>query len=189
MQVTFATREDPDNIISVADVKRHLRVNHNLEDTLITGIRDAAIQWVENYANVRLGGVTAYGYLPRFQQSFFPVGPVREITQVDYQTDNGSTFATLPSSDWHGDIRTKPARIAFSDYPAPYEHALMPVRITFSVGYIVPGGIPEPIMQAIKLLCGHWYDNRSDEVIGTITSRLKLGVDALLSGERFIYIP
>ncbi len=187
MQVTFASREDPDNIISLADVKRHLRVVHNLEDTLITSIRNAAIQWVENYANIRIGSVTAYGYLPRFVASYFPVGPVREINTVEYETDNDGTLATLSSSSFHKDIRTQPARIAFSDVPTVYEYALMPVRIEFSVGYDV-AAIPEPVMAAIKLICGHLYENRQDEVIGTITSRLKLGVDALLAGERIMYI-
>lgn len=186
MQVTYSTSADPDDILSIGDLKRHLRVTHSLEDTLLRYLRDAAIKWVEDYTNTNLGAVSAIGYLPAFHASYFPVGPVREVSAVKYQTDNAGTTATLATSSYHVDLRTRPSRIAFSDYPAPYEYALMPVSIEFSVGHQV-GSIPAPYIQAIQLLCGHWYDNRSEEVIGTITSRLKLGVDALLSGERFIY--
>ena len=186
MQMTISGSTDYDSIITVADIKEHLRVTHDLEDDLIGAIRVAAVNFIENYCNVRLGSFTAYGYLPRWVGSYIPVGPVTAISAVEYETDNAGTLSTLDSSKWHVDTRSQPARISFSDYPAPYEHALMPIRITMTVGHAYDN-IPGTLMQAIRLMCAHLYENRQDEVIGTITSRVKLGIDALVSGERIIY--
>lgn len=188
MQVTLSTTTDANDIISVADIKEHLRVTHDLEDDLIVGIRAAAINYVQNYANVVLGSVTAYGYMPAFAATYFPIGPVTAVSTVEYETDNEGTLTTMSSNDWHVDTRTRPARISFSDIPSPYEHALMPIRVTFTVGHGTDA-IPGVIIQALKLLCAHFYENRQEEIVGTITSRVKLGLDALLSGERIIHQP
>jgi uncharacterized phiE125 gp8 family phage protein len=51
------------NVITTADLKAHLRVDHNDEDTLIEALRDAAIETVNNYCNINLGDVTAVMYL------------------------------------------------------------------------------------------------------------------------------
>ena len=188
MQVTLSTTTDPNDIITLADIKSHLRITHDLEDGLLTGIRAAAINYVQNYANVQLGSVTAYGYMPAFVASYIPIGPVTAISAVEYETDNDGTLQTMPSADWHVDTRTRPARISFSDIPSPYEYAMMPIRVTMTVGH-AEDAIPGVIIQAIKMLAAHLYENRQDEVVGTITSRVKLGLDALLAGERFIYQP
>jgi uncharacterized phiE125 gp8 family phage protein len=44
--------------------------------------------------------------------------------------------------------------------------------------------IPTPLIQAVRLLVGHLYENRVEEVTGTITTRLKVGIDALVSPYR-----
>lgn len=186
MQITTSGSTNYDSIITVAEIKAHLRVTHSLEDDLIDSIRVAAVNFIENYCNVKLGSFTAYGYLPRWVASYIPVGPVTAISAVEYETDNAGTLATLDTSNWHVDTRSRPARITFSDYPAPYEHALMPIRITMTVGHSYDS-IPGTLMSAIRLICAHLYENRQEEVMGTLSSRIKLGVDALVSGERIIY--
>lgn len=188
MQVVRQTRTDANDIITVAELKRHLRVTHSLEDNLIEGIRAAAINYVENFANLFLGSDTAYGYLTRFESAYFPVGPVTAVEKIEFETDNAGTLSTMPSADYHLDLKSKVARVAFSDYPTPYEYALNPIRITFTAGH-PEDGIPGAIMQAIKLICGHLYDHRHSEITGTIATSIKLGVDALLSGERITYQP
>lgn len=40
--------------------------------------------------------------------------------------------------------------------------------------------VNDAIRGAILLLCGHLYVNREEEVTGTITSRMRVGVDELL---------
>jgi len=67
-----------------------------------------------------------------------------------------------------------------------YEYALTPVVVTFTAGYTT---MPDPVLQAIRLLVAHMYENRQEEVLGTITTRLKFGLEALLNPFRVIYQP
>jgi len=181
---------DQDTIITVADLKAHLRVTHTQEDTLISALRSAAISWVEEHCNIKLGSYTARGYLPDWRVAYFPIGPVTAITEVKYQTtadkDYTTDLTTLATTLWYTDEITQPARIAFRDYPTTYDYALTPVVVTFTAGYTT---MPAPVLQAIRLLVAHMYENRQEEVIGTITTRLKFGLEALLNPFRIIYQP
>lgn len=181
---------DQDTIITVADLKAHLRVTHTQEDTLISALRSAAISWVEEHCNIKLGSYTARGYLPDWRVAYFPIGPVTAITEVKYQTtadkDYTTDLTTLATTLWYTDEIMQPARIAFRDYPTTYDYALTPVVVTFTAGYTT---MPAPVLQAIRLLVAHMYENRQEEVIGTITTRLKFGLEALLNPFRIIYQP
>jgi uncharacterized phiE125 gp8 family phage protein len=181
---------DQDTIITVADLKAHLRVTHTQEDTLISALRSAAISWVEEHCNIKLGSYTARGYLPDWRVAYFPIGPVTAITEVKYQTtadkDYTTDLTTLGTTLWYTDEITQPARIAFRDYPTTYDYALTPVVVTFTAGYTT---MPAPVLQAIRLLVAHMYENRQEEVTGTISTRLKFGLEALLNPFRIIYQP
>jgi uncharacterized phiE125 gp8 family phage protein len=137
-----------------------------------------------------LGSYTARGYLPDWRVAYFPIGPVTAITEVKYQTtadkDYTTDLTTLGTTLWYTDEITQPARIAFRDYPTTYDYALTPVVVTFTAGYTT---MPAPVLQAIRLLVAHMYENRQEEVIGTITTRLKFGLEALLNPFRIIYQP
>jgi uncharacterized phiE125 gp8 family phage protein len=115
---------------------------------------------------------------------------VTAVTEVKYQTtadtDYTTDLTTLVASNWFTDTISQPARIAFRDYPNVYEYALTPVVVSFTAGY---GTMPAPVLQAIRLLVAHMYENRQEEIVGTITTRLKFGLDALLNPFRIIYQP
>jgi len=180
---------DQDTIITIADLKAHMRVTHTQEDTYISSLRSAAISFVEEHCNIKLGSYTARGYLAGFYNSYVPIGPVTAFTEVKYQTTSDKTYAnldTLAAGNWFTDEISKPARIAFRDYPNVYEYALTPVVVSFTAGYTT---MPEPVLQAIRLLVAHMYENRQEEITGTITARLKFGLDALLNPFRVIYQP
>jgi uncharacterized phiE125 gp8 family phage protein len=181
---------DQDTIITVADLKSHLRVTHTQEDTLIGALRSAAISWVEEHCNIKLGSYTARGYLTDWRPAYFPIGPVTAISEVKYQTtadkDYTTDLTTLATTLWFTDEVTQPARIAFRDYPTTYDYALTPVVVTFTAGYTT---MPAPVVHAIRLLVAHMYENRQEEVIGAMTTRLKFGLEALLNPFRIIYQP
>jgi len=167
-----------------------MRVTHTQEDTLIGALRSAAIAWVEEHCNIKLGSYTARGYLPGFYNSYIPIGPVTAISEVKYQTtadtDYDTDLTTLAGTYWFTDLISQPARIAFRDYPHVYDYALTPVVVSFTAGYTT---MPAPVLQAIRLLVAHMYENRQEEVTGTITTRLKFGLEALLNPYRIIYQP
>jgi uncharacterized phiE125 gp8 family phage protein len=187
LQTDVSSTSLAEQIISTAELKKHLRVTHALEDTLIEAARLAAIAYVENYCNVLLGSYSATGYLRSWRRATFPVGPLSAVGAVSYQ-DTTDTTQTLSSTLVHYDIQREPGQIYFHDTPSVEEYSLTPIAIAFTVGY-APADIPAPIISAIKLIVGHLYDMRTDEVSGTITTRVKLGTDALLNGYRILHQP
>lgn len=176
-----------EQIISTAELKKHLRVTHALEDTLIEAARLSAIGYVENYCNVLLGSYLATGYLRDWRYATFPVGPVSAVGAVVYD-DSSGTEQTFSSSNVYSDINRQPGQITFRDVPSLEDYNLSPIRVSFTVGY-APADIPAAIVSAIKLIVGHLYDMRTDEVTGTITTRVKLGTDALLNSYRIMHQP
>jgi uncharacterized phiE125 gp8 family phage protein len=187
LQTDVSTTPLAEQIISTAELKKHLRVTHALEDTLIEAARLAAISYVENYCNVLLGSYAATGYLRDWRFASFPVGPLSAVGSVVYDDSSGAQ-QTFSSNSVYFDIQRQPAQISFQDVPSLQDYNLTPIRISFTVGY-APADIPAPIVAAIKLIVGHLYDMRTDEVAGTITTRVKLGTDALLNAHRIIAQP
>jgi hypothetical protein len=49
--------------------------------------------------------------------------------------------------------------------------------------------MPAPVLQAVRLLVAHMYENRQEEITGTISTRLKFGLEALLNPFRIMYQP
>ncbi len=187
LQTDVSSTALAEQIISTVELKKHLRVTHALEDSLIEAARQAAITYVENYCNVLLGSYLATGYLRSWQAATFPVGPLSAVGDTKYLNSSG-VETTLSSYNVHFDIKREPAQICFHDTPSVEEYSLTPINIGFTVGY-APADIPGGIIAAIKLIVGHLYDMRTDEVTGTITSRVKLGTDAMLNPHRIIVNP
>ena len=46
--------------------------------------------------------------------------------------------------------------------------------------------VSEPSSHAIKLLVSHMYDQRSPEIAGMMTTKLKLGLESLLNPYRIV---
>ena len=171
------------NVITTADLKAHLRVDHSDEDTLIEALRDAAIETVNNYCNTNLGDVTAVMYLDKFYSHWeIPVGPVISISSITYNTA-ANTTATLDAGNYYVDTVRKPARISIINAPQVYDYVHNGVQVNFSYGFL-EAEVPKPLMHAIRLMVGHWYEQRQQVVVGTIVANLPLGIYSLLNPYR-----
>lgn len=184
MTVEITGTPDLNSIITVAQLKEHLRVDHTDEDTLIEAYRDAAIAWIEDYCNTRLGDVTAVGYIDFFYNVRLPIGPVNSITSVQY-TDTANTTQTLATAKWWADIKTKAARITFDSVPDLYDDTFNAVQVNMTVGY-AEATIPKPMITAIRWMVAHLYEQRQPVVAGTIATKLPLGLYAILNPYRVI---
>lgn len=173
------------DIIATADLKAHLRVDHNDENTLIEALRDAAIAHVENYCNVKLGDVTAVMYLDGFPMSWeIPVGPVQSIASIAYNNTT-TTTQTLASTAWYADLIRRPARVSVINPPSVADYTHNGVQITCTIGY-PEAEIPAPIIHAIRLIVGHYYEQRQQVVVGVSAVELPFGIHALLNPYRIV---
>ncbi|MGC9260913.1 MAG: head-tail connector protein [Phycisphaerae bacterium] len=115
----------------------------------------------------------------------FPLIAVNSIVYVD----GNQTQQTLATSAYSVDTASRVPRI----WPSPGGYwptsAMQPgaVQISFTAGFQGAGGasdttaVPTPIIQAIKLLASHWYENREAVSMGVKPTALPMGVDSLIA--------
>ena len=173
----------PTEVITTAEAKTHLRVDHSNDDTYIDALVTAARQHVEK-ATRRAVGAQTWDY---FWDSFashieIPKPPLVSITTVKY-TDSDGTQQTATGTLYTTDADATPGlvHLAYDQSWPSYRAIPNTIEIRAVVGSAT---VPKPIEQAMLLLVGHWYENREEVVVGTITSQLTMAVDALLAPYR-----
>lgn len=173
--------------VTLAQQKLHSRIVSDAEDSLIEGFIRAARIHAETVQRRQL--ITAMWRLSLDQfpcgPIYLPLPPLQSVTSVTYVDAAGQT-QTL--ADCQVDTYREPGRIV------PAYGSLWPtarcqpnsVNVIFVAGYgDLSSDVPESTRQAIKLLAGHYFENREAVVVGTITSVLPMAVDALLSDGKF----
>lgn len=183
--------------VSLAEMKLHLRVDDDItgDDAMISALITAARQKVEIETRRALVTQTQIMRLDGFPRSdcpdlaiVLPNPPVQSVTSITYVDTAGDT-QTLDSADYLVDTTTTPARITpVYNGSWPLARAQMnAVAVTFIAGYAPGSGsptdyaanVPQALKAAIKLLVGHWYENR--EAIGPATLKvLPMAVDSLI---------
>ena len=111
-----------------------------------------------------------------------PRPPLQSVTHIKYFATNSSTGTTTLSStnylvhiptDMPGQIELHPEVGA---WPSVADRADA-VQVRLISGWTIA---PNQVKQAVKLLVGHWYSNREDVLVGTISAPIPHGVTALL---------
>ena len=175
--------------ISLAEAKAFLRVDSDYDDddTYITSLIDVGTQVVEEFTRRRLITQTYNIFYDEFPPYIdLQVGEVASVTHVKYY-DTDNSLQTLAASNYDVDTKVRPGRIYESengDFPNTYERPNA-VEVEFIVGGTA-SDVPAPIVQAIYIIVGRYYENRQDVVTGTIASELPLMVDHLLTPYRLL---
>lgn len=173
--------------LTLTEAKTHLRVSGSTEDALITSLISAAREMAEAYTSRQF--ITAT-YTMKIED--FPVGegpislprtPLGSVSSVTYLSTTGTstTLSTdvyeVLSDNTRASIVLKPGQ----SWPNTRTEQREAVTITFTAGYgAATTDVPESARAAMLLIVGTLFDNRESVVIGTISSTLPLGVNALL---------
>lgn len=173
--------------ISLADAKRHLRVDFDDDDVLIAMLLAAARQNAESYMGRALVSQVWDFYLDDFPRDGSPIklmpAPVIEVQGVFYGDD--SPEPEMAASGYILDTAAAPARLTL--VPGGSWPSLTPstnaVRIRFRAGY-ADGRVPDDIKAGILLNLGSLYANRETVVIGTIVTQLPWAAEQLLRRHR-----
>lgn len=177
-------------LVTLAEAKLHLRVEHDAEDTLITRIVAAATERAEEIQARAYVTQTWRLGLPRF-----PVGrvirlprpPLQAVTSIAY-TDPAGESQTLPDSTYRVLIDGVPGRVVLARDAAWPATADEPdaVRVTYTAGYGDLGAdVPEEQRAAVLLFVGHLYESREAITVGTgPTFKLAYGPEYLLWPDR-----
>ena len=159
---------------------------------------EAYIKAATGYAEDRTNKVFAQREFTLKRASFqrvmeLPVFPVLSVDTISYVDGDGTTQA-MDASNFQTVIDRTPAFIVLEDVPSVDDKTFNAVTITVTVGIESDNSppdadkIPEQVKQAIKLMVGHFYENREAVNIGNITATVPFATDALLWPHRVIGI-
>ena len=99
-------------------------------------------------------------------------------------------LTTWAPANYQVDLDADPPRLepAYGLYWPDGRSVYGGVQVTFVAGYTAPELVPQSILHAMRLLIGHWYENREAVNVGNITSALEHTVDALLAPHRLSWL-
>lgn len=179
MKFSITTQPTGTAIVSLADMKEFLRVEHTDEDTTISSIIDAAVQAAQDYTGRHFVSSGFSLYIDSFYNVEIPMG-IATISAVTY-FDSAGDSQTLSVDKYYSDFQREPGRIAFIDPPSTDTDRFNAVAIAGTLGETA---LP-PIVHAIKMLAAHFYENRRAVII-TTASKIPLGIEAILNPYRII---
>lgn len=178
-----------DEILSLDACKTHLRVDGEDEDDLIAALRDASIDFIERYCEIKLSPTTGLrwtaGGFPSgpTQGLLLSVSPVRSLTSIAWLDATGSSVEGAL-----GDFRLTPrgdvAPAIGGNWPSNVGGG---VTIVFSAGYDA-GAAPPSLLAAIRLFLGHLYKNREAVTDRGTEAEVPFGVRQLCAPFRRVLI-
>lgn len=135
------------DVVTLQEAKDFLRVDYQDDDAIITSNIKSAISYVEQRTNYRLFDrkEDVYGNGP-FNLYQFPIA-------IDSVTD-GSTDEVLDASSYKAQYRTLRLYLDVKSCNG--------VKVTLSVGYTNRDQIPADLIDAVKKMVVHLYQNRDN---------------------------
>jgi uncharacterized phiE125 gp8 family phage protein len=173
-----------EDAVTLADAKLHCGIDGDDSNATILGFVRSAVDWAQTFTGRQFVTATWELVLPYFQSTIeLPHPPVSAITSIKYY-DTGRTQQTLSSTVYKSDLLSTYARIseAYGQvWPATCaeidKYDVVVVR--YVCGYGAESAVPDAIKTAIKMLAGHWFENREASTTGPL-SPVPMAVESLL---------
>lgn len=178
-------------VLSIADLKKHIRVVNTLQDDVI----EATIRDTVDFLGGRSGILnrtilpTTYRlYMPAFPTSSLvelPLPPLQSVTSITYRDAAGAT-QTFSSANYIVRPQTllgQIEKLADVDWPATQSGHPRAVTIEFVAGYA--GVVPPAMKRLVKMVAAHWYENReitlAEARVVMVNRAVQYGFDYLFS--------
>ena len=178
--------------VSLADIVSHLRIDSSDEDSLLLSMIEAARDYCESYQNrayITQTWELALVSFPSGNEIILPRPPLQSsptAPTVKYY-DTADVEATMAAADYMVDTYAEPGRIVLKyekTWPSTTLRPANGVIIKYVAGYgATAATVPERIIQAIKLLVGHMYENRESTDIKEL-KEIPFAVHSLLGLDR-----
>lgn len=198
--------------LTTAQAKAHLRVDGSDEDTLIDALIKTARKFVENYTGRALITQTWILWLDRIEEKagaepwwdgvregpasllypevsrevLIPKAPLQSVTSITTfaPDDTDTEFA---ASNYFVDSKSTKGRVVLKDgviWPTNLREANA-IKIEFEAGYGAAAAVPDDILQAMKMLIAHWFENR-EAVSENSMAEVPFGVKVILDQYRIV---
>lgn len=198
---TVAPTEQP---VTLADVKRQVRVDIHDDNDYLQDIVKRATAWCENYTrrafitqtwelkldewwDERYASISRWASWQRTRGAqmaiFVPRPPLIAVSSITYLDIDGNTD-TVASTVYRVDTASEPGRITLDynqTWPSDLRYVTNTITITHTAGYGARAAVPDEIKHAILMLAGHWYENRESVLLGTISKDIEYSVRDILA--------
>lgn len=170
------------------EVNLYLKIDNDEESILIKKIIASATEFTEKYLKRSLLIRTLVASFDNFptNEIKLPYSPVTTINSVKYYDDN-YVLTTVDPSIYFLVSKKTPAEVNLkftNAWPITADRSSA-VEVEYIAGYGKPENVPEPIKQAILLLCNHLYSNR-EMVSEKSLSNAPMSYNYLLSSYRIL---
>lgn len=177
-----------DDVVSLAEIKAHCRVDHNDDDVMLAQMVKAAVSHFEAMRGIL--GICLAQQVWELYLDAFPVGelkielpPIVSIDTVEYIAPDGTDYTTWAGVNYGTDTKGHYGWVVPVDTWPDTKDTINAVRVTFTAGFTTDelNGVAASLKIAVMLLAAHWYANRETVSIGNTTSALPFTVDALIA--------
>ena len=167
----------PEPIVTLAQAKRHLIVEHDDDDVYIGDLVAVATAWIDGpdgWLGRALGEQVLEASYACFRDAFrLPYGPVLSIEEVRCR-DAGGVERVLDPGEY--ELRGWLLGAAFGRrFPGARHDS---VRVRYRAGYAT-GKVPAPIRHAILVMVGDLYANRESGAAGASFAEAKMPTTVL----------
>lgn len=206
-----------DTIVTLADFKRHQIIQFDNDDEISAEYLCAAIEYCERHTERSLlltrwkVAYRCWTELATPEGAAIHNGPLRVVEAIEYVDSDGVTQTLDPSEYDYSSQNGMYDRIRVCSTPGLSEKPIYPIIVTIIAGYgsldtmaeltgyqgayntaygipLTISDIPKGIKQAIRMLSGHWYENRETAIVGTSAAEVPFAVAALLHHHRSIEV-
>ncbi|RTL42753.1 MAG: hypothetical protein EKK48_12270 [Candidatus Melainabacteria bacterium] len=182
--------------LDLAEVKAHLRVDHDDQDLLIQGLITASREFAENYTQrsfitqeiTQTHDCFPNGSRPDDTRIIeLEKGPVQAVLAVQYFDEVAGAYATIDPADYQvsltSDNKDRLAPAPGKNWPSTNPERLDAVKIRSRCGYGGTGAlVPRQARNAMLMLIALWYANPEAFLLAQQGQEfpVPIGFDALL---------
>ena len=171
------------NPVTIAQIKRHLRLDHNEEDEYLLELTQAATLHIEAVIGQSLITRTVRQYIetmPASRSISLEAWPIKSIQEVRGYDFDGNPNIIL-AENYRLDNRIEPAALVINTN-VNFNAFCNGIEVDMIVGYGEIGiDVPSNISRAILVLIAHWYEFRGTLPAGDETALIPEGLNALLA--------
>ena len=166
-------------VVTLADIKAHLRVEHSADDALIGALHDAAVAHLDGWRGALGRAILSQVWRQDYEDwgtgdLALPLPDVSAATATYRDPETGS-FSAATGELLQG---LGGPFVRFEEFP---DADL--VRIQFTCA--LPTQLLPVVQTAVKLMVGTWYENREAVITGTTATTVPLAVEALIDAVRW----
>jgi uncharacterized phiE125 gp8 family phage protein len=117
-----------------------------------------------------------------------PFAPIQSVISVKYITPQGAAVVVAPENVVLNAV-CEPGKLVLqrgASWPSAELAATGGVRVQYVCGWDAADKIPPALVHAVRIMCGHLYENREVAITGTIITQVPEGINALIEPFRLL---